>query len=63
MISGSKRVGEILNVLIKKKNYVCALVGVLIKLVKMIPSPLSCHSITQQNKISASESASKHNVK
>jgi len=30
MILGSKHVGAILNVLIKK-NYVCALVGVLIK--------------------------------
>ena len=31
MILGSKHVGAILNVLMQKKNYVCALVGVLIK--------------------------------
>jgi len=31
MILGSKHVGAILNVLMLKKNYVCTLVGVLIK--------------------------------
>ena len=31
MILGSKHVGAILNALMLKKNYMCALVGVLIK--------------------------------